>query len=65
MRDKFLQAMVIIVLAFFAIFLIALILANNSIKIFDLGFPGVVENYIVMIFCLVSLVKATLEIHLA
>ena len=59
------QAMMVIVLSFFAIFLIALILANQGIKIFNLGLPGVIENYFVMGFCLISLIKATIEIHLA
>ncbi|RME77935.1 hypothetical protein D6774_02885 [Candidatus Woesearchaeota archaeon] len=63
MKVKFLQAMSIIVLAFFAIFLLSFVLANKGIKIFDLGFPGVVENYIVIIFCVVSLVKAFIEIY--
>jgi len=63
MRNKFLFAMSTLLLVFFVVFLLSMTLAWRSIKIFDLGFPGLVENYIVVIFSLASMVKAFVEIY--
>ncbi len=59
-KRKAIESLLLLMALFAVIFLLALFDQQNNVQIFNMGMG--IENYLVMIFCLLSIVKVIFEI---
>jgi hypothetical protein len=60
---RFIVIMIILMLVFALLFIMSLSAVNRKVALFGLGIPVIIEDYLVMFFSILGIVKAVIELY--